>query len=293
MRFWALLTLQPAAWALSLPMWQRGGSRLFLDDASEAAWAELLPTKLFYGVTTNPLVLQKATVDCTVESVGGLIASAINDYHVTEIMVQCWGGSADAMEASGVAMVEASGVDSNRVVLKLPLTREGIVAANSLRESGMRICMTACYAKHQAVVAGAIGADYLAPYLGRMTDLGADGTGDCVAMERALRAMHADTRLLVASLRDVDALFDVLQQGADATFSATVARQLLRLDATEAAARDFELAAANELLLDVAADEPPFDVAADEPSFDAATDESPFDTASVEEEGRVSPATDL
>ena len=65
----AALVLLAAAEALSAP---KPRSRLFLDSASLADWQELLPTGLFYGVTTNPTILARDGVSCDVKSVSAL-----------------------------------------------------------------------------------------------------------------------------------------------------------------------------------------------------------------------------
>ena len=73
MRAAALAVLLAAAEALSAP---KPRSRLFLDSASLADWQELLPTGLFYGVTTNPTILARDGVSCDVKSVSALARRA-------------------------------------------------------------------------------------------------------------------------------------------------------------------------------------------------------------------------
>ena len=58
-------------------------------------------------------------------------------------------------------------MDPARVVVKFPLTVPGVEAAALLASSRVRICMTACYDSKQALIAGALGTEYIAPYLGR------------------------------------------------------------------------------------------------------------------------------
>lgn len=219
------------------------GARLFLDDAREDVWSELLPTGIFYGVTTNPLILQKADVPCTIEAVSSLV-KRLDAYPVDEVMCQAWGCTAADLERNALALLKACG--DRPVVIKLPLTKDGIVAAHSLGRREIRLCMTACYSSHQAVVASALGADYLAPYLGRMTETcGKDGLKECLAMQDAINGMRIPTRLLVASLRDAATVFEVMRAGSDATISADVARSFLHVKETEDAAAEFEIAAAS------------------------------------------------
>ena len=96
-------------------------------------------------------------------------------------MFQAWGGSADLFERSALEVLDKVGL-GDHVIVKLPLTRQGVVAAHRLRDEA-HLCMTACYAREQAVVANALRADYLAPYLGRMSDAGMNGLEECLAMD--------------------------------------------------------------------------------------------------------------
>jgi transaldolase len=62
--------------------------------------------------------------------------------------------------------INTTAPELGRVVVKIPLTRAGIEAAAILAKEGTRICMTACYTPHQAFTSAALGAEYVAPYLG-------------------------------------------------------------------------------------------------------------------------------
>ncbi|KAH8079227.1 transaldolase/fructose-6-phosphate aldolase [Aureococcus anophagefferens] len=209
MRAAALTVLLAAAEALSAP---KPRSRLFLDSASLADWQELLPTGLFYGVTTNPTILARDGVSCDVKSVSALARRAVEDYGCRQVMFQAWGGSADLFERSALEVLDKVNLGEH-VIVKLPLTRQGVVAAHRLRDEA-HLCMTACYAREQAVVANALRADYLAPYLGRMSR-GHERARECLAMQRALDGSRAHTRLLVASLRKARSVFDVADVACD------------------------------------------------------------------------------
>ena len=85
------------------------------------------------------------------------------------------------------ARARARGHDP-RIVVKAPTTVEGTAAAAKLRDEGVRITMTAVYSAAQALVASALGADYAAPYLGRMNDAGRDGFGEIARWRGRARA---------------------------------------------------------------------------------------------------------
>ncbi|MGF1515833.1 MAG: transaldolase family protein [Elainellaceae cyanobacterium] len=210
------------------------GLRLFLDTADAEQWAAWLPTGLFYGVTTNPLLLQRAKLECSVNQLEQLVDRALN-YGVREIHLQTWG---DAMAETGRTLARLN----DRVVVKVPLTQTGVEAAAQL--SDVSITLTAAYYAHQALMGAALGAEYVAPYLGRLTDAGQDGRAVIASMQRSLTALNSDTRLLVASIRQVADLTALTQQGLNTfTISPAIAQALFSVPLTEQAAADFEVAA--------------------------------------------------
>ena len=235
-----LLALLPLAHAFSA---HRGSCRFFLDTADVNEYKSLLPLGIFHGVTTNPTILQRSGVPCTVSAIKGLCSTAFQ-LGADEFMCQAWGGSADRLFETGMQLRE---IDREKVVVKVPVTAAGTEAAARLMKQpgGTRICLTACYASTQALVAGSVGAEYLAPYLGRMSDAGKDGADECERMQQIVEGLDCDTRILVASIRDVDSMAELACAGLDTyTFSPDVARALFTEELTASAAAAFEEAAA-------------------------------------------------
>jgi transaldolase len=213
--------------------------RLYLDTADTAAWREWVPGGLFYGVTTNPLLLQRAHVPCDLATLTRLATTAF-DLGAQEIHLQVWGADAAAMLASGrrLAAIDA------RVAVKVPITREGSLAARQLIAEGARVTLTAVYAPHQIVTAIALGAAYAAPYLGRMSDAGRDGFGSILAMQEMRCRLGSDLHLLVASLREIGDVAALARAGVDTfTIAPALAAALFEDDLTAQAAADFEAAA--------------------------------------------------
>ncbi|MFM7455190.1 MAG: transaldolase family protein, partial [Vulcanococcus sp.] len=107
------------------------------------------------------------------------------------------------------------------------------------------ITFTACYEPAQVLLAAALGAEYIAPYLGRIGDLGRDGHGELVRMQRCVDGVGSPLRLLVASLRSPDDLARLAAEGLDTfTISPAIAAALFAVEPTEAAAAQFERDAA-------------------------------------------------
>ena len=212
--------------------------RLFLDSADPADWRQWLPTGLFHGVTTNPTLLKRAGQPCDLTSLRALSQEALA-LGVRELHLQAWGSD---LLTCGRALADLA---PGRIWIKLPITRAGVEAARALQADELPITFTACYEAAQVLPAVALGADYIAPYLGRISDLGRDGHAELIRMQRAVDALGSPLRLLVASLRSTDDLARLAAEGLNTfTISAAIAEQLFAVEATEAAALQFELDAA-------------------------------------------------
>mmetsp|Transcript_4492 Transcript_4492/g.6482 ORF Transcript_4492/g.6482 Transcript_4492/m.6482 type:complete len:247 (+) Transcript_4492:133-873(+) len=214
----------------------RGASRLFLDTADTKDWDELLPVGIFHGVTTNPTLLERAGEKCTVENLNLLSSKALQ--MVDEFMCQAWGSTATDMYECGMML---SNPNRERIVIKVPTTKDGVEAASMLIQGGCRVCLTACYNHKQALIAANVGAEYLAPYLGRMEDSGRDGEAECLKMQEIVTALESGTRILVASIRDAQTMVDLAAAGMETfTFAPGVARDLFVEPLTVEAAALFE-----------------------------------------------------
>ena len=173
--------------------------RLYLDTADVKQWQTWLPTGLFYGVTCNPILLQQADIVCQISSIKALTQQALQ-LGAQEVHMQAWGSSTAALYEVGQAL----GSIDPKVIVKIPATQIGTAAASKLIQNGIPITITAVYAVHQVLIAAAIGARYAAPYLGRINDLGRTGRTELAMMQEALNGVNSTTRLLTASIREVE-----------------------------------------------------------------------------------------
>ena len=106
---------------------------------------------------------------------------------------------------------------------------------------GIPVTLTAVYAVHQVLMAAALGASYVAPYMGRMTDAGRDGRADVAQMQQVLNGVRSQTRILTASIRDLDDIPILAAQGVDTfTFSEAIASAFFEVPATIEAVSVFE-----------------------------------------------------
>lgn len=212
--------------------------RLFLDSADPEAWQAWLPTGLFHGVTTNPSLLRRAGQPCEIAHLDGLARQA-RSLGCRELHLQAWGGDARQYAQCGRQLAALA---PELVRVKLPITAAGSRAAAELIAASLLVTFTACYQVHQVLVAAALGADYIAPYLGRIGDQGRDAHAELIAMQRCLEGCGSSTRLLVASLRSCDDLSRLAAAGLSTfTLSPALAAELFSDPATAAAADQFEI----------------------------------------------------
>lgn len=215
---------------------------LYIDTADVAAWDALMPTGLFTGITTNPLLAQRAGLDYPAIDWGDLARRAA-DLGARELFGQVYGAPETYVDFAGALFDEGRKAGLTTVV-KVPLTEAGIRAVPAIRALGGPVLVTAAYDPKQMFVATALGAEYIAPYFGRMLEMGLDAFGAMAAMLAIGRAGGGRSRILVASIRDTGQLVRLAQEGQDCfTLAPQVAQALLSDPNTLAAAAAFEAAA--------------------------------------------------
>lgn len=218
------------------------GLHLYLDSADPADWQRFLPSGVFRGITTNPVLLERAGQACTLSNLENLTTRAV-EAGCGEIHLQTWGRNSNEMinHGSQLALMAGLGI---AVLVKVPATETGLIVAEKLASSGCRITLTGIFNPGQALLAAGFDADFAAPYLGRLNDAGRDGMAAILKMHDILVGSGASTRLLVASLRSAEQVIELASQGLDTfTIGAPVAADLMTEKLTDDAAADFQRAA--------------------------------------------------
>lgn len=206
----------------------------YLDTATRAEAEPLLRSGLFAGLTTNPSIL--AGTGVLNRQIPELVDWAGASGAGT-VFVQAWGSTQAELEDRG-AWIHSLG---DNLVVKVPATAEGVAAARALADRGVRVLVTAVYAREQALPAMAAGAEFLAPYLGRMNDAGRDGTGEIAAIQQCITAGASPLKLLVASLRETAQVSALAQLGVSHfTFGPATWRKFFADPLTAAAVEVFE-----------------------------------------------------
>lgn len=199
---------------------------LYLDTADTTAWDDLMPTGLFHGITTNPLLAVRAGLNYPDINWSDM-ANRARELGAKELHAQVYGPTAGYVDwaAKLYDIGKATGIET---VVKIPLVEDAIRATPAIKALGGRILMTACYDAKQLLVAHALGADFIAPYFGRMVEAGMEAERHLSAMAKMAETSPVDCEVLVASLRTADQMVSLAMQGhTHFTIAPTIARDLM------------------------------------------------------------------
>ena len=180
--------------------------QIFLDTADYRDITDCYETGLVSGITTNPTLVRKSGVNYF-----DFIRTLSRDFAFESISAEVDGETADEMLDNAKQYI-AIGTE---VTIKLPLTKEGLIACKILSDEGVKTNVTLCFSASQAVMTALAGATYISPFVGRMNDNSFSG----VELVRAIGGLYATqrvgTKILAASLRDVHHVSRCLAYGAD------------------------------------------------------------------------------
>ena len=204
--------------------------KIFIDSADRAELKALAQTGLVDGVTTNPSLVAKAGGDffealrTICETIPGPVSA--------EVVAQDY----ETMLTEGRKLRSLA----ENIVVKTPLTPDGLRACKALTAEGHPVNVTLCFSAVQALLAAKAGATYISPFLGRLDDGGQDG----MELIREIRAIYDnygfETKILAASIRTPAHVRDAAIAGADcSTIPPAVFRALYKHNLTDAGLEAF------------------------------------------------------
>jgi len=198
--------------------------KLFVDSGSVKDIEALAAIGILDGVTTNPSLLAKE---------GGDYRQILK--RICDIVKGPVSGEVFATDYAGMVREgrDLAAIDEHMVV-KVPLTRDGVRACKTLSSEGMRVNVTLIFSATQAWLAAKAGASYVSPFVGRLDDIG--NTGMTVVREIVDLFDNADypTEVLVASVRNPIHVIEAARMGADVvTVPAAVIEQLFKHPLTD------------------------------------------------------------
>jgi transaldolase len=199
--------------------------QLFIDSADVAELRAAAASGLIDGVTTNPTLIAKSgrKMKEAIAEICSIIPGPVSAEAVAT--------DVEGMLAEGRYLARIA----SNVVVKLPLTENGLKATRVLSDEGIRVNVTLCFSAVQALLAAKAGAFFISPFIGRLDDIGQDG----MQLIRDIRRVYDNypalkTEILSASIRNPDHVTQAALAGSDvATVPPAVLRDLVKHPLTD------------------------------------------------------------
>jgi transaldolase len=179
--------------------------KIFLDTANIGEIRASWDAGFISGVTTNPTLVsrERRGFEAVIRDIASIVTGPI--------CAQVTSPDYDGMTE------EARTISSwaSNIVVKIPVTADGIKAVRTLSAEGMKTAVTLVFSPAQAILAEQAGASYVAPYVGRLEDIGSDGLGVIRDIASVFKVHEAQTRIIAASVRHPRHVIEAAKAGAD------------------------------------------------------------------------------
>ncbi|APR98014.1 fructose-6-phosphate aldolase [Wolbachia endosymbiont of Folsomia candida] len=205
---------------------------IFLDSVDLKEIEEL--KDFIDGITTNPSLIAKSGRKDQYKGLVSEICSIIDGPVSVEVVAD----NHEEMIKQGLNLAKIS----NNIVVKLPLTHEGLISCKKLlTEHNVHANITLCFSPGQALLAAKAGACFISPFVGRLDDISYDGLSLIEDICTIYSNYDFDTKILVASVRSPAHVVEAARLGADSiTVSAKILRQLIHHPLTDQGLAIFE-----------------------------------------------------
>ena len=198
--------------------------KLFIDTADVEEIRSANDMGLLDGVTTNPTLIARTgrPFEEVIQEICGIVNGPVS--------AECLSTEADAMIAEGRKVAKLA----DNVVVKIPLTMDGLKATKALSTDGIKVNVTLCFHPVQALMAAKAGATFISPFVGRLDDIATDGMAMVADIVSIYDNYLFDTEVLVASVRHPMHVLDAARMGAHvATVPYKVISQLVKHPLTD------------------------------------------------------------
>jgi transaldolase len=178
--------------------------KFFLDTANLDELKKGVSLGIVDGVTTNPTLIAKEgrPFEDHIREICGIVDGDVSAEVVSTV--------ASKMVSEGRELAKIH----KNVVVKCPLTRDGIMATSALAKEGIRVNVTLCFTAGQALLAAKAGAYIISPFVGRLDDIGYTGMDLIRSITQIYRNYGFKTQILAASLRSPTHVIDAALAGA-------------------------------------------------------------------------------
>ena len=207
--------------------------KLFIDTANVEEIRKANDMGVICGVTTNPSLIAKEGRDF--KQVVAEIASIVDGPISGEV-------KATTIDAEGMIREgrEIAKIHKNMVV-KIPMTVEGLKACHALSAEGVKVNMTLIFSANQALLAARSGAAFVSPFVGRLDDISERGTDLIAQVVEIFKTHGIQTEIIAASIRHPMHVTDCALAGADiATVPYKVIEQMTRHPLTDQGIEKFK-----------------------------------------------------
>ena len=201
--------------------------KIFLDTADLKEIRLAADAHLIDGITTNPSLMMQAAGQAEPRDLFLEICRAVDGPVSAEVVAV----DKEAMVAEGKRLAKIH----DNIVVKVPLTENGLRACRALRVEGIRVNVTLCFSVTQAHLAAKAGASFISPFIGRIDDISGNGMELISQIRQVYDNYGLETEILAASIRHPQHVVQSLLRGADcATMPPKVLHQLLKHPLTDA-----------------------------------------------------------
>ncbi|MBX7067630.1 MAG: hypothetical protein K1X28_10410 [Parachlamydiales bacterium] len=179
---------------------------IWLDTADFGLIETAKQMGILHGVTTNPSIVAKSKM-------------AIEDLLEKILSVQSGPVTAQVTATDSAKMIEqgiALNQFSNRIIVKVPVTAEGLKAIHALSQKNIPVMATAIFDPNQVLLAARAGAQYIAPYFSSICESDLSGVNEFNSMLKLLRHYRFPSKLIAASLKSPEQVRECFELGADA-----------------------------------------------------------------------------
>lgn len=198
--------------------------KIFLDTANVEEIRSTMELGLLDGVTTNPTLLSRESAPYrkVLEQICEIVPGPVSAEVVSE------GHQGMVREGKELSTI------AENIVVKCPLTPEGLKAVRKLKDDGIRCNVTLCFSVPQAIFAAKAGAYIVSPFVGRLDDIGSEGMALIRDIVQVYRNYQFETQVLVASIRNPLHVIEAARAAADiATMPAKVFQSLFKHPLTD------------------------------------------------------------
>lgn len=204
--------------------------KMFIDTANIEEIKEANDLGVICGVTTNPSLIAKEGRDfkTVIDEITTIVDGPI---------------SAEVISLDAESMVEEAiplAQMNKNIVIKIPMTAEGLKAVKKLTALGIHTNVTLIFSSAQALLAARAGATYVSPFLGRLDDINSDGLALISDIVDIFTAHEIKTEIICASIRNPNHVTEAAKLGADiATIPFNVIQQMIKHPLTDAGIEKF------------------------------------------------------